>query len=342
MEQTFQVVTQDAATTLANQGVTVMQGLQTGAGTQQIVQMNATGSSSNMFTSANGQQIPMLLQSQGAGQVIQLPGQNGQIQLVQTAGGQASQQPMVIQNQANTSLGNHIIQLPDGQTVICQPVQMNNAGDITQTATPAAAAAPQQSIQVPGGGVIQLPPNFLQQIVGGNTSAGSASTVTVPTSAASGQSPMIVNLASMVPGANNTATPAAVQKVATPEPESIDERDQPLYVNAKQYHRILKRRQARAKLEALGKIPKERRKYLHESRHVHAINRQRGEGGRFYSLGENGEIKKEKGADSKEAQIVISQNGTVTTFNASQLLIQDTGRRELVNIAPNPEPSNNS
>lgn len=34
--------------------------------------------------------------------------------------------------------------------------------------------------------------------------------------------------------------------------------EEPLYVNAKQYHRILKRRQARARLEADGRIPKER------------------------------------------------------------------------------------
>lgn len=41
--------------------------------------------------------------------------------------------------------------------------------------------------------------------------------------------------------------------------EDAREDDKPLYVNAKQYHRILKRRQARARLEASGKIPKHRR-----------------------------------------------------------------------------------
>lgn len=65
------------------------------------------------------------------------------------------------------------------------------------------------------------------------------------------------------------------------QPSGGDTGDEPLYVNAKQYHRILKRRQARAKLESEGRIPKERQKYLYESRHRHALNRARGTGGIF-------------------------------------------------------------
>jgi hypothetical protein len=49
---------------------------------------------------------------------------------------------------------------------------------------------------------------------------------------------------------------------------SDGEEEEPLYVNAKQYNRILKRRQQRAKLEQEGKIPKQRTVSLFQEKHL--------------------------------------------------------------------------
>ena len=60
-----------------------------------------------------------------------------------------------------------------------------------------------------------------------------------------------------------------------------------IYINGKQYHRIMKRREVRKKLNETimnnkNKMDKNK-KYHHESRHRHAMNRERGKGGRFIS-----------------------------------------------------------
>ncbi|GAA97130.1 uncharacterized protein L969DRAFT_16977 [Mixia osmundae IAM 14324] len=65
------------------------------------------------------------------------------------------------------------------------------------------------------------------------------------------------------------------------------EAPQPRLVNAKQFNRIVKRRETRQRLQALGRVAQERnQKYMYESRHKHAMRRARGPGGRFLTIEE--------------------------------------------------------
>jgi len=260
--------------------------------------MIATSQGQQVIQTANGQQIIVQNMQNAAatgGVQLQQQGQDLSTQQLQVLPvSQGGQQIIQIQN------GQQILQTTDGQTLIYQPVQVENQNQ-------------QQQVQIQ-----QLQNANTQLIPVGNSSSSSSNQ-----QSSSSSNNVIMMVPSSSGGSGTSASNTQnIQRLPLAAPEVLEE--EPLYVNAKQYHRILKRRQARAKLEAEGRIPKERKKYLHESRHLHALKRVRGEGGKFNSGQEKmyaGDMKMEayQGGSHLDQKPNINSSGQLQFTDSSVL-----------------------
>ncbi|XWS59366.1 hypothetical protein CRYUN_Cryun08bG0115300 [Craigia yunnanensis] len=104
-------------------------------------------------------------------------------------------------------------------------------------------------------------------------------------------------------------------------PLNLATEDGPIYVNAKQYNGIIRRRQSRAKAVLENKMTKARKPYMHYSRHMHAMRRPRGCGGRFLNTKSSNSDKDGIGT-KKAAKGLLSHP---TGSQSSEILQSDSG-----------------